>query len=382
MELLRLSDCQIEWVAREWAALDEIAEGSFFVSWTWVGAWLASLEDLSTLYLIRLMQADRTVALGILGRAPRSGLRRMSARSIRLNESGTPSEDRITIEHNGLLIREGLHAAVWFALLDHLRRKRRLWQEFRVSGVSQAEQIAALADVTARLGLMRRIRDRSPYYWVDLDEVRQNENGYLGCLSSNTRYQLRRASKRYARSGDLVVTEAAELDEAFGVFKAMKLLHQAYWEEKGSAGAFANGFTRRFHRELIGRGLVSKQIQLLTVTAGDEPIGYLYNFVYGSRVMSYQSGFAYQGDAKRKPGLVCHSRAIEHNSRIGNSVYDFLMGDSQYKRSLSTRAGEMVWIDIRRPLLRFKFEDHLRCIKAKVKAARADGDPDLRSVEQ
>ncbi len=47
------------------------------------------------------------------------------------------------------------------------------------------------------------------------------------------------------------------------VFEAMKLLHDAYWQERGNPGAFSNEFTRRFHRALIGKGLASKQVQLL-----------------------------------------------------------------------------------------------------------------------
>jgi CelD/BcsL family acetyltransferase involved in cellulose biosynthesis len=64
-----------------------------------------------------------------------------------------------------------------------------------------------------------------------------------------------------------------------------------------------------------------------------------------------------------KPGLVCHALAIDHNCRCGHLEYDFLMGDAQYKRSLSTSASEMTWLRLRRRLLKYRVEDFGRAVK-------------------
>src|SRR5205823_439645 len=111
-------------------------------------------------------------------------------------------------------------------------------------------------------------------------------------------------------------------------------LHQAYWKSRGEKGAFAQLNFVRFQGLLIGRGFARDEIDLLKVTAGDRVIGYLYNFFYRGRAYAYQSGFDYAlGGQHAKPGLTCHALAIAHYLARGASAYDFLAGDSQYKRS-------------------------------------------------
>jgi CelD/BcsL family acetyltransferase involved in cellulose biosynthesis len=69
-----------------------------------------------------------------------------------------------------------------------------------------------------------------------------------------------------------------------------------------------------------------------------EGVGVLYNFVDRGRVYFYQSGFHYSPDNRLKPGLVMHYLAVEHClSNPELAEYDFLAGDSQYKRSLGMR---------------------------------------------
>ncbi len=92
-------------------------------------------------------------------------------------------------------------------------------------------------------------------------------------------------------------------------------------------------------------------------------LGYLYNFVYQRRVYCYQSGFDYDIDPKRKPGMICHVLAVQHNAARGANVYDFLGGDARYKESLSTTSSTLRWLVWQRPRWRFQLEDALRVMK-------------------
>jgi len=69
------------------------------------------------------------------------------------------------------------------------------------------------------------------------------------------------------------------------------------------------------------------EIDLLRIAAGDQTIGFLYNFRFRNRVYAYQSGFDYSvSHPHQKPGLTCHHLAIEMYRRQGLEVYDFLAG--------------------------------------------------------
>ena len=126
---------------------------------------------------------------------------------------------------------------------------------------------------------------------------------------------------------------------------------------------FANPFFERFHRALITDLFAAEQVQLLRICAGGRPIGYLYNLVQGGRVHNYQSGFAYGPDARLKPGLVSHALAVEHNLARGASCYDFMAGDSRYKRSLATGTDHLVWLVVQRSRLKFRLEHALRAMR-------------------
>ena len=78
--------------------------------------------------------------------------------------------------------------------------------------------------------------------------------------------------------------------------------------------------------------------------------------LHGGRVYGYQSGFCYEADSKRKPGLVSHYLAIEHNIAAGAGVYDFMAERGQHKGSLSSVQEDMAWITLqrRRPVLRLE----------------------------
>jgi hypothetical protein len=367
VDVLPFSACGAEWLAKEWSTLESQTEASFFCSWTWVGSWLAEISDHSALWIYQVRDAEETVALGVFGRAPRPVAAVWLPRTLQLHETGRPLEDALTIEHNGLLVRDGRAGAVWAAVLAQLATQPAIWHRLRISGIADPAQCEALAQAASAQGLVYLHRYARPYYWVDLEKIRRSAGGYLDTLSRNTRYQIRRACKALGGEENLGVTVAQSPAEAKTAFDALKRLHDEYWHGKGIPGAFASDFARRFHERLIERALEHRQLQLLTVAAGDEVLGHLYNFVNAGRVVTYQSGFNYAGDNKAKPGMVAHALAIQYNVEAGEDVYDFLMGDSQYKRSLAERSGEMAWIEVRRPLMRFHVEDALRSSKSRLR---------------
>ncbi|WP_296900154.1 GNAT family N-acetyltransferase [Thiohalocapsa sp.] len=366
-EVLTLSDCDLAWLGSEWTSLEAQSCESFFGSWSWVGSWLDAVSDRSSLWLLRVTDAGQTLALAIFGKVPRSPVAVWLPRTLQLHETGRAVEDAVTVEHNGVLADPGIARPVWKAILTELNRHRRAWHRLRLSSVPEGAQAQALAASARAERLSVVERYSRPYYWVDLDAIRDAGEHYMDTLSRNTRYQIRRAYKAYGGVEALHVSQAQTLAEARHVFGELQRVHTQYWHGRGQPGAFGSEFATRFHDLVLQRAMQRGQLQLLTIASNEGNIGYLYNLVSAGRVMSYQSGFHYADDNKRKPGLVSHSLAIEHSLAQGHRLYDFLMGDSQYKRSLASHVGQMRWVEVRRPLLRFWIEDRLRAAKARLR---------------
>ena len=93
------------------------------------------------------------------------------------------------------------------------------------------------------------------------------------------------------------------------------------------------------------------------MTAEAEEVGYLYNFRYRDRIYAYQSGLRYEEDPRLKPGLLCHALAIDRAAADPTlRIYDFLAGDSRFKRSFANAMEPLdSWVVAApRPLIRLE----------------------------
>lgn len=358
----------IDALERRWAALQTRCAGSYFTAWGWIGCWLRALPPATRPQVLQATLGSEVVGLALIGARRRNRHKLITSRSLFLNETGDPHFDQLTVEHNGILAPPALTTPVTRACVAHLL-SRGDWDELvlrRLDTLAGLE-VAAGARKTA---LVEELR--APSHFVDLRVLRDASTPYLAAVSGNTRYQIKRTLKEYVKQGGLSVAPAQSVAQALDHLAQLRALHQAYWIQKGEPGAFANDFFDRFHRALVADRFAHGEIQLLRIDAGTEAIGYLYNFAHDGQVINYQSGFRYAASPQLKPGIVSHYLAIEYNLQHGAARYDFLAGDYQYKKSLGTHAGEMVWAIVRRQRLQFQAEDALRRLKWRLlPAARA-----------
>lgn len=363
----------LETLGARWRTLEErAAEPSFFQSWTWIGAWLRALPDTAGLRLLTIVDGGSVVGLGVLGARTLRRHRVLPVRGLFVGETGDPALDTLTMEHNGLLLDGAVADAALAAALAALRDAAP-WDELKVAGVERRVADRYRAAFPLR-GCRLLVRNEKPYFTVALDRLRAEGRDFLSTLSSNTRSQVRRSMRDYEKRGPLTVRVAAGEAEALEVLGALRELHQEYWRARGMPGAFATPFANAFHRELIAVGLPRGEIQLAAIASGAEPVGYLYNFVHRGAVLNYQSGLHYGADAKLKPGLVAHALLIEENLRRGARVYDLLMGNQRYKKSLATDEGAMYELVVQRNRLKFRLEDLARAARDAMPRRRATSE--------
>jgi CelD/BcsL family acetyltransferase involved in cellulose biosynthesis len=366
----------LEELEREWRTLERGAQASFFQSWPWIGTWLKTVPAEVAPLVCRVFTADTLVGVAVFCARRRTNLHVLRARVALLSQTGAEAEDAITIEHNGIVCVPDREAECLTGALARMLERKGGWDEVIVSGLT-ADRAQRYRAAAQRIGATVRIAAVRPFFYVDLRTLRERHRDHLESLSSNTRYQIRRAMRAYEPRGALRCAAATSSTEALEFFEHLGKLHQKSWQDRAHPGAFANAYFVKFHRRLIQDAFAGGHIQILRITAGPHVIGYLYNLVHAGTVLSYQSGFEYEADAKIKPGLVCHSLAIAHNIAEGNTIYDLLAGDSQYKRSLATSDGEMQWLRICRPRLSLRLEDSLRQLATRPWIRRLAGRPAL-----
>jgi CelD/BcsL family acetyltransferase involved in cellulose biosynthesis len=348
-----------------WQTLQAKSNHSFFQSWAWIGSWLSALpKNLSPLFL-KAERAGEIVGGGILLAETRARIRLFETPVMYLNSTGDPYFDEITVEYNGFLAERSDEANIVKHLLSFLftNREHRCNEVF-IDGSSNAHSLERIVPTGTRV-LVSRVRG---CYAVDLDALRSSEKDYVSTLGSTRRYNIRRSIKEYSGLAPLNIAVASSMTEANLFLKELRLLHQAYWQGKDSKGAFANQFFCEFIQNMITSQFANGVIQLLRVCAGNRPIGYLLNFVYQGHVYQYQSGFDYGVcDKYNSPGYVSHIYAVEHNIKIGHHTYDYMAGDSDYKKALGKLSQELYWQVIQRDTFGFRIEDRLRHTVRKVR---------------
>ncbi|HSN26372.1 MAG TPA: GNAT family N-acetyltransferase [Kofleriaceae bacterium] len=325
-----------------WKAL-ETGNANYFLSWTWIDHWLASLPRPHAPRMAVFRDGNAAVAAGLFGRRRVIRHHLVPSRAWFLNATGDSRFDELTLEHNALVGARVSLAALVAALPAE-------WDELVLPAIDRDAFGTPIAE-----GVRVHVDREVSCPFVDLQRVRDADGGYLGVLGPATRAHIRR-SRRVL--GDIAVEVAADATHALEIYAELVELHQASWRLRGEPGAFADPWFERFHRELIAAR--PGECELVRVRAGGHTVGCLYNFVYRGRVLFYQSGLATFTDPHVKPGLVCHAAAVSNAAARGDDLYDFLGGDGRYKQNLSTGATMLRWLRVQQPRIRFTIEDRLR----------------------
>lgn len=298
------------------------------------------------------------MGLGIIFEKTRSQFKVFETPAFYLNTTGDAYYDEITIEYNDFLVDRSAATETAEQLLSFLftNAKPRCNEVF-VDGSCGAHGTGLIVPV----GTHRHARRVRSCYSVDLDVLRASGQQYLVTLGSSRRYNLRRSIKAYAELGEFETRVAKSKKEALLFLAELSRLHQIYWESKGETGAFSNSFFAEFIKRIVETQFAHGFVQLMCVRTGHRPIGYLLNFVYQGHVYQYQSGFDYHVCKKyNSPGYICHLYAVEYNLKCGHRMYDYMAGDSNYKKVMGKRLGDLTWQVIQRDTFGLRIENHLR----------------------
>ncbi len=355
-------------LAEIWQDLETRADRSFFLSWTWIGTWLKTIPCRPRLLVARL--EGQVVGLGLVHAVLRTRHRVMPVRTLLLNQTGDPAQDVITIEYNDFLIDRAHRDAVRRACLRFLAEHREIdgheIGELALGGIESG----CRAEIEA-LGRPVQERASAGSAFVDLARLRRRDQTFLDSLTGSTARRIRRSLALYRERGEIEVKPASSVDEALEFFECAGRLHQERWTARGQPGAFAFPYYVMFHRRLIRAGLPDGKVELMRVSAGREPIGFLYNFLDRGRVSYYFSGFRFEDDNRLKPGLVCHALCIERHLEAGMDVYDFMGGDQRYKLELGRPGPRILTLAVQLPNWMLAAERPLRRLKQAIVGTRA-----------
>lgn len=260
-----------------------------------------------------------------------------SLRTTYFNATGDATERTPLAEFNDVLFIEPYGEKIANDLAKFLMTQQ--WDRLFVSGYEPGGVLHMLSELLPTSSLQHEPETAA---YVDLRLL--ENSAFEKMLSANTRSQIKRSQRRYEeQTGTITICRAETVLEAIAYLDQLATFHNERRAAKGEAGTFESNAIVSFHKKLIPILFAQSHVDLLRITSGVTPIGYLYNFVRNGKVYFFQSGFHYDGDAKMKPGLLAHALVIQYYAENGKAEYDFLAGDSQYKRSLTKQSRPLNW---------------------------------------
>ncbi len=160
--------------------------------------------------------------------------------------------------------------------------------------------------------------------------------GYLRMLDKKQRHELRRKIRR-AQGSDrtidwYIVNGRHNLHEEVSHF--VRLMAASDPEK---AEFLSNEKNLRFFRNIVPLLQECGWLQMKFLTVDEERAAAYINFVYGDRVMVYNSGHDHRDYADLSPGIVLLAYSIRHAIEQGYQHYDFLRGDEPYKYRMGGR---------------------------------------------
>ncbi|HEX5325829.1 MAG TPA: GNAT family N-acetyltransferase [Acetobacteraceae bacterium] len=364
-----------------WRDLEARADITFFLSWHWIGAWIAELGECPPVLVGEASGALVLLGLLVPRRRQEAGVIRVNG--LRLHTTGDRTKDCIAIEYNGFLVDRAWaghaprEAAAWLLCGAAVGGRRR--DELHIVAMTE-QQARSITPPDAFV----QMPYRKPSWRVDLAAIRESGRDYLDTLSANTRQQVRRSMRLYDADGGLTSERATDVPTALHWLDGLKELHQRQWQARDKPGGFAFPFFERFQRRLISSCIPRGTVELLRVRRGEQAIGYVYNLVLRGHVLAFVTGFLYEADKRLKPGLVCHALAINRHLYEGAAVYDFLAGETRYKSNLGTPGPDFVYLLLQRRTAATRTERVLRRGWERVKAASRHGPrrPSVRSESE
>ena len=310
-------------LAKKWLSISTKVDSNFFLSWDWISSWLLNCD--ADILIVEAKEKDKPVALALIGQSSRRVFKLFTVKQWHLNKSGLQKFDQPWIEYNDIL---AINSHAKQALLAAIVKAPQ-WQELIIGMAKQC-----ITDPGDLLSISNRVVIESIGYRFDFNVG--NSELITDSFSKNTRQKLNKNQRSLEQLGKLKFEVVTNTDNILSTLPTIAQWHITRWQDNAQASGFNNKYFSQFVRCLISSNdQVTAQLACLHV--GDDKVGYLLNFIDDKQVYFYLSAIDNNFAPSINIGNAMHSLAITHYQSEGMVSYDFLLGDYQYKRSLSNQ---------------------------------------------
>lgn len=288
---------------------------SIFQTYEWNAAWLRHLGS------GRLLVLAVTDGPELVGIAPLVIRRPYGLPLRRLQFMATGPSDYL-----GVVAAAGREAEVWSCTLQHVLRRRDLWDVVDLQQVPESSAVRTAVHCLRGEGVRPWLTPQAVCPYLPLPG---SKDAFMASLGSKTRWNLRYYERVLRRDHEVAMERVPNADLASEMEELFRL-HSARWRTRWLPGVLAMPATRRFHREVAESFARAGWLRLFRLTVDGATAASLYCFSYGGKGYYYLGGFDPRY-AKMSVGTLLTGYAIGEMADEGCREMDFLRGGEAYK---------------------------------------------------
>lgn len=317
---------EISRLEKEWLALEQQTQCSFFLTWAWIGGWLKQcIANQQPFYIVQAYNKNHLVGLAIIIKQQRKVFGFFPIKQWWLNRSGIETIDQCWIEENNFLMIKENQIQIQAAFFEFFKNNNS-WQELIV-GMCDSQTITNFSSLSSHLNVL--YDDKG--YAIDYKNINSSEHYSQSVLSRNTRQKIKQSEKLLVQQGELTLHVLVKPEDKVKHLKYISRLHIARWQTTETPSGFINASFSHIFDELI----IQPNVEIVYLEQNSIALGYLIFFIHQDKVYFYLSALTSNSNNKIKLGMLLHHKAISHYLQLGFKAYDFLAGDARYKKSLT-----------------------------------------------
>jgi hypothetical protein len=302
-----------------------------FLSKAWLCNWLRTTNHKPLLVTVTCNKNNELKGFAFFG-----VVSSCFGKTLYLNQTGEHTQDQIWIEHNDIICLREERTLLLDSMLTELSRIPRLSRIFIRTSLSNEWQNSCFLEPNI---------EEEKNWFVDLKE----KTTYETTISKNCRSSIRRSNRLIEdKFGNIMISIDKEIELPEILLKIAKL-NQKRWDKSDYGSGFSNPKFVEFHQQLMSTagGPEGANVKVLTITAGEFTLGYLYMLTMKKDALFYLSAINYVDLGNQfKPGLSLHFAAINLLSELGFERYDFLAGYARYKESMANNVYSVYHIEL------------------------------------
>ena len=163
-------------------------------------------------------------------------------------------------------------------------------------------------------------------------------DAYRASLKPSYLEKVDKAIRRFARQPDAVSGIIGDPAEALAALDQLDAMQEARAQQTGAAFRLREAGRARFYRELVRTGLATGETRLVRMTIAGRSVALNFYVRAGDQMVYLRMANDMQECAKLSLGMVITERALRDAFDAGMHVFDFSIGNYDYKRRFGGKA--------------------------------------------